>query len=128
MLDPFGIGLSDRIYDGEFRIGDHKTEFVSGTSILKFPQSEKNFIIQRDLKDQGEEFLADAFNKTLKKTKTEKVPILGLAQFSELDPESGRIVVYGDSNCVDSSHIKTGSDQWELNRININLTKISGNF
>lgn len=34
-----------------------------------------------------------------------KVPVLGLLQ-SKANEKSGRIVVYGDSNCLDSSHLE----------------------
>ncbi|CAF0772169.1 unnamed protein product [Brachionus calyciflorus] len=107
-LEPYGIAFSDRIYEGEYQIGDHTTIFSSGVSISKFPQSESNYLISRKLRDQGEAFLADYSNKTSQKSKIEQVPILGLVRLSQDKPdvEPGRIVVYGDSNCIDSSHIK----------------------
>ena len=37
----------------------------------------------------------------------EKVPILGLYQ-TKVNKGSGRIVLYGDSNCLDSSHLQKG--------------------
>lgn len=84
--------------------------YASGTSLARFPQSNSNFLIYRELNDQGEAFLADAANKTLSKTKIESVPILGLAQMklneNEEESQAGRVVVYGDSNCIDSSHMK----------------------
>ncbi len=111
MLQPFGIALGDKVYEGSFKVGDHSAYFASGTSIIKFPKSESNFLVYRDLKDQGEIFLDESFNKTSVE-KIERVPIIGLAQivnFNEDDlSKTGRIVVYGDSNCIDSSHIKNG--------------------
>lgn len=114
-MAPFGIGLGDRIYDGEFRIGEHTAGYVSGTSIVMIPPSQTNYVIERELRDEGEEFLAEAAtasvaNKSRKKPRTEKVAILGLVQTEPATTatESGRVVVYGDSNCVDSSHIKSG--------------------
>jgi hypothetical protein len=38
---------------------------------------------------------------------TESVPILGLLQ-SKASEKSGRVVVYGDSNCLDNSHLQKG--------------------
>ena len=38
---------------------------------------------------------------------TETVPILGLLQ-SKAAEKSGRVVVYGDSNCLDNSHLQKG--------------------
>lgn len=110
LLDPFGIGLSDRIFDGEFGMGGHTTAYVSGTSIVKFPKAETNYVVERELRDEGEEFLAEVLNKpkNQKKSRTEKVAILGLAQTGHDHEHSGRVVVYGDTSCVDSSHIKNG--------------------
>ena len=39
--------------------------------------------------------------------RVDKVPILGLYQTSQ-DSSSGRIVVYGDSNCLDTAHMQKG--------------------
>jgi hypothetical protein len=39
---------------------------------------------------------------------TENVPILGLLQ-SRAAEKSGRVVVYGDSNCLDNSHLHKGN-------------------
>ena len=35
------------------------------------------------------------------------IPILGLHQ-TTVNPGSGRVVLYGDSNCLDNSHMKKG--------------------
>ncbi len=112
LLSKFDILLSDKIYEGEFKIGDHIALYSSGTSIIRFPKSHKSYLLQRELKDQGEEFLADAANQTSKSI-TETIPIIGLTQTSLNgdDSNSGRIVVYGDSNCIDSSHLKKGTDK-----------------
>jgi len=111
LLEPFGIALGDKVYEGSFKIGDHSAYFASGANIIKFPKSENNFLVYRDLKDQGEIFLDESLNKTSIE-KIERVPIIGLAQvvnFNEDDlTKMGRIVIYGDSNCIDSSHIKKG--------------------
>lgn len=68
---------------------------------MTFPKSSNSFLIYRDLNDQGEQFLVD------KQIKSSKVPILGLHQI-DIEPKSGRIVVYGDSNCIDSNHLQKG--------------------
>ncbi|MCD9641041.1 Membrane-bound transcription factor site-1 protease [Datura stramonium] len=58
---------------------------ASGTDILKFPR--------------GGYFCTASFMDSLQRTDT---PILGL-----LEVGGGRIAVYGDSNCLDSSHMVT---------------------
>jgi membrane-bound transcription factor site-1 protease len=109
LLSKFDILLSDKIYEGEYKIGDHVALYSSGTSIIRFPKSNKNYLLQRELKDEGEEFLADAANRTSKSI-FETIPIIGLTQtnINGDESKSGRIIVYGDSNCIDSSHLKKG--------------------
>lgn len=107
-MEPFGIGFSDQVYEGEFKIGDHTAMYSSGTSIAKFPKSDSNYLVFKELNDQGADFLSDILGNK-KNSKTYNVPILGLAQFkqnSDQESKSGRIVVYGDSNCIDSNHMK----------------------
>ncbi len=106
-MDPFGIAFGDRIYEGDFQIGDHVAYFASGSSITKFPKSASNYLISRELIDQSEDFLAHASNKTAIVSNRATVPILGLAQFN-VDALSGRVVAYGDSNCIDSAHLTNG--------------------
>lgn len=48
-------------------------------------------------------------------SKKHLVPILGLLQ-SKANEKSGRIVVYGDSNCLDGSHLEKAC-YWMLNAI-----------
>jgi membrane-bound transcription factor site-1 protease len=38
LLAPFGVGFGDRVYSGEFSIGQDKSVFLSGTSISRFPK------------------------------------------------------------------------------------------
>lgn len=102
-MKPFNIAFGDKIYNGEFKIGEHIGVFSSGTSITMFPKSQSSYLIYRNLRNEGELFLAEMANKTLQQAKYDLVPILGLAQPNF---ESGRIVVYGDSNCIDSSQMK----------------------
>ena len=106
ILEPFGIGLGDRVYEGEFAIGDHSAYYASGTSIVKYPKSSQNYLVYRDLIDQSEDFLASASNKTQLPSAIENIPILGLAQTKSDDESAGRVVVYGDSNCIDSAHLE----------------------
>ena len=107
LLEPFGIALGDKVYESDFKIGDHTTYYASGSSIIRFPKSAKNYLVFQSLVDQGEDFLASASNKTHLPSKRDNVAILGLAQFNE-EVDSGRLVVYGDSNCIDSAHLKNG--------------------
>ncbi|XP_050419882.1 membrane-bound transcription factor site-1 protease isoform X2 [Adelges cooleyi] len=93
LLDPFGISFGPNVYNGEFDMGDRKIHYSSGSHLTTFPS--KGIVIAKTLKNQGEEFLDGD------KSKQEvKVPILGLYK------TTGHIIVYGDSNCLDNSHME----------------------
>ncbi len=92
LLRFYNISFGDGIYDGVHSLNEHTILFASGTSIVKFPKGKNSFLIYRDLDDQGEDFLKD------KQIKAYRIPILGLHQVNTND-NSGRVVVYGDSNC-----------------------------
>lgn len=97
LLSPLGMAFSDQVYEGDFTLGDHDMYYASGTSIAKFPSS--GTLITKTLKDQGNEVIKSESHTT------QDVPILGLYQTS-VKPESGRVALYGDSNCLDNSHMQ----------------------
>ncbi len=105
-MKPFDIALGDQIYEGEFKIGDHTAYYASGTKIIQFPNNEQSYLLFREMKDQGEVFLAEAKNSTVPNLPNQNIALLGLTQVDTPSGRSGRIVVYGDSNCVDSSHME----------------------
>lgn len=83
--------------------------YASGSSITNFPTD--GIVIRRNINNQGKEIIN---NKVIK---LKDVPILGLysAEFNKklqnLHPpirksSEGRIVVYGDSSCLDSAHLQ----------------------
>lgn len=73
--------------------------YSSGTSIASFPTD--GLVIKEKLNHQGNEVVTG-------ETKTEEdVAILGLHQVPGL--QSGRIVLYGDSNCLDNAHMEKGT-------------------
>ena len=100
--------LGDRIFEGDLKIGEHMASFECGTSIIKFPQSKHDYLVYSTLRDQGQEFLNLMNNRSRIKDVEETVPILGLYQV-EANKASGRLAVYGDSNCLDSSHAKNSN-------------------
>lgn len=97
LLMPYNMAFSDDVYEGDFTIGDHDMHYASGTSIAKFPQD--GLLLTQTLKNQGYEVL-----KSETQIK-EGVPILGLYQ-TTAQPSGGRIALYGDSNCLDTSHLQ----------------------
>ena len=73
--------------------------YASGTSIAQFPSA--GLVLTEHLKDQGHEVV------TGESVTRRDVPILGM-----FDPDreegGGRVVLYGDSNCFDNSHMQKG--------------------
>ncbi|XP_039276563.1 membrane-bound transcription factor site-1 protease isoform X2 [Nilaparvata lugens] len=97
LLSSWNIALGDRVFNGQFTLDDNTVNFASGTSIVRFPDN--GVVLAFPLQDQGAELLG------VKTKITEKVPILGLLQ-TQSKAKGGRIVVYGDSNCLDNSHLQ----------------------
>ncbi|KAG4144233.1 hypothetical protein ERO13_D05G025033v2, partial [Gossypium hirsutum] len=86
------------ILNGDFSIDGEHSRYASGTDIVRFP---------RDGSESGATqnvLLNSGMNKA-------DSPILGL-----LDAGEGHIAVYGDSNCLDSSHMVTNC-YWLLRKI-----------
>jgi membrane-bound transcription factor site-1 protease len=108
LLRPYAIQLSDSVYEGEYVLGEHRSYYASGTSIVRFPQSQFSYIIRQSMNDQALDFLK------IKQVTVDNVAILGLHQIefnesSHMNFLPGRIAVYGDSNCLDSSHMESGT-------------------
>ena len=80
--------------------------YASGTSISRFP--EDGTLIMETLKDQGYEVIKGETQSA------EKVAVLGLYQTTNGNKEAGahpgRISLYGDSNCLDNSHLQKGDN------------------
>ncbi|XP_029781153.1 membrane-bound transcription factor site-1 protease isoform X2 [Suricata suricatta] len=94
LLSVWNMGFSDGLYEGDFTLANHDMYYASGCSIAKFP--EDGIVITQTFKDQGLEVLKQ------ETAVVENVPILGLYQTPA--EGGGRIVLYGDSNCLDDSH------------------------
>ncbi|KJE95552.1 membrane-bound transcription factor protease [Capsaspora owczarzaki ATCC 30864] len=98
LLNGFGIALGDKVFAGEVTVrsdGENpfKAPYLSGTSITNFPP--KGLISQLRLTDQTDEMLKGLSHVD------DNVAVMGLLQTGR---SGGRIVVYGDSNCLDSAH------------------------
>ncbi|XP_052827595.1 membrane-bound transcription factor site-1 protease [Octopus bimaculoides] len=96
LLASLGMMFSDQVFEGELFLGGHELYYASGTSITKFPPD--GIVISHKLKDQGYEVLQS------RPRTVEHVPVLGLHQ-TTAKPTSGRVAIFGDSNCLDNSHM-----------------------
>uniref|UniRef100_A0A6I8S805 Membrane-bound transcription factor site-1 protease n=1 Tax=Xenopus tropicalis TaxID=8364 RepID=A0A6I8S805_XENTR len=94
LLSVWSMSFSDGIYEGDFTMANHDMYYASGCSIAMFP--EEGAVISQSLKDQGLEVLKQETSLV------QNVPVLGMYQTPS--EGGGRIVLYGDSNCLDDSH------------------------
>ena len=118
LLASWGIAFTDDAFEGDFSLGDHAMHYATGTSLGKFPKD--GIVFRTTLLDLANEMLE------LEKVKRNSVPILGILQTSKpndalndiseedetpdketwrIQKGAGRIAVYGDSNCLDNSHL-----------------------
>ncbi|KAG8376026.1 hypothetical protein BUALT_Bualt09G0020100 [Buddleja alternifolia] len=107
LLAPFGIAFGDKILNGDFVINGEQSRYASGTDIVKFPES--GYLHSFPFLDSSESGATQ--NVLLSGMSKADSPILGL-----LEAGDGRIAVYGDSNCLDSSHMVTNC-YWLLKKL-----------
>ncbi|GMI83949.1 SITE-1 protease, SITE-1 PROTEASE [Hibiscus trionum] len=99
LLAPFGIAFGDKILNGDFSIDDEQSRYASGTDIVRFPRG--GYVHSFPFLDSSESGATQnlLLNSGMNKADS---PILGLLEVGE-----GRVAIYGDSNCLDSSHMVT---------------------
>ena len=98
LLAGWGIALGDTVLDGELSLGSHDAQFSSGSSIVRFPPD--GHVVTAQLRDQGREVLGETGGGD----QLVKAGVLGLYQ-TRASSAGGRVVVFGDSNCVDGAHL-----------------------
>ncbi|KAL0905860.1 hypothetical protein M5K25_024305 [Dendrobium thyrsiflorum] len=103
LLAPLGIAFGDKILNGDFSINGEQSHYASGTDIVKFPGG--GYVHSFELQDNSE--TRGKQNSGM----TKESSILGLAEIG-----TGRVVVYGDSSCLDSSHM-VANCYWLLDKI-----------
>nr|XP_016477680.1 PREDICTED: subtilisin-like protease SBT6.1 [Nicotiana tabacum] len=102
LLATFGIAFGDKILNGDFVLSNKQNQYASGADILKFPSS--GYLHRFPFLDRSESRATQSMTKIVS-------PILGL-----LEVDGGRVAVYGDSNCLDGSHMVTDC-YWLLKKI-----------
>uniref|UniRef100_A0A1D1ZCL4 Membrane-bound transcription factor site-1 protease n=1 Tax=Anthurium amnicola TaxID=1678845 RepID=A0A1D1ZCL4_9ARAE len=108
LLAPFGVAFGDKILNGDFSIDGEQSHYASGTDIIKFPA--RGYVHSFQFQDHSESGATQNVLQTSGMTKVD-YSILGL-----LEVGGGRLAVYGDSNCLDSSHMVTNC-YWLLRKI-----------
>ncbi|XP_041986880.1 membrane-bound transcription factor site-1 protease [Aricia agestis] len=112
LLSMYQVAFGDRVFEGSFKLGGHRMYYASGTHIHSFP--EHGILLTAKLTDQGQHIMSTEKNSGGGGStgETVDVPILGLLQTdgetrdytnstSDQVPKAGRIVVYGDSSCLE---------------------------
>eukprot|EP01018_Ginkgo_biloba_P001924 Gb_20792 [translate_table: standard] len=110
LLKPFGIAFGDTILNGAFSLGGERSHYASGTDIVKFPEG--GFVHSFSFQDSSDGSTTQNILQASGLAKVES-PVLGVL---ELGGGTGRIAVYGDSNCLDSSHMVINC-YWLLRKI-----------
>lgn len=127
----WGIAFGDQVRNGQFTLGQHPpVTFASGTTITRFPKD--GVILYTELHDQGQELLLESESrstmsvpilglfqtsdyKNIKKVHNEDRSNNAISDKENVEKDDakdqisvvpGRIVVYGDSNCIDDSHLQ----------------------
>eukprot|EP00004_Rigifila_ramosa_P015994 TRINITY_DN375_c0_g1_i4.p2 TRINITY_DN375_c0_g1~~TRINITY_DN375_c0_g1_i4.p2 ORF type:complete len:263 (-),score=43.75 TRINITY_DN375_c0_g1_i4:99-887(-) len=96
LVSAFGIGLGDTVLRGSFEVDGHRVQVSSGAPIFAFPQD--GFLLSAVFSDEGRLLLSAG-----KDQKCVNTAIAGGFQvIDDNGQQGGRIVVFGDSNCVDS--------------------------
>ncbi|XP_078169721.1 SITE-1 protease [Carex rostrata] len=107
LLGTFGIALGGKVLNGDFSMNGEHSHYASGTDIVRFPAG--GFLHAFEFQDDSE---GGSTQGTLQISSSMKLfSILGLAKVGR-----GRVSVYGDSNCLDSSHMVTNCF-WLLRKI-----------
>lgn len=96
--------------------------YASGTIIKKFPSDGRVFVTK--MLDQGGQVIYQKNENEPKVPEYKNVAVLGITE--KYNPSSGRIGIYGDSNCLDSAHMKKDCF-WMLNQMISELSLSSSN-
>lgn len=117
LLAPFGIAFGDKVLSGDFSINGEQTHYASGTDIVQFPAG--GFLHSFQLQDNSKISQDNSRSADTQNTpdKSKLSSILGM-----MEAGKGRVAVYGDSNCLDSSHMVTNC-YWLLRK----LVEFTGN-
>lgn len=102
LLGQFGIAFGDVVTEGYFTMGDHGMYYASGTSLIRFPQTSRTILIERELNNQGAELLSNDAKTRIKRV----VPILGMLQVAKSD--IGQNVANVRINDYNADNVETG--------------------
>lgn len=102
LLAPFGVAFGDAVLRGDLSVGGLAVQLASAAQIVRFPVG--GWLVRAaSLQDEGAKIAGVLPFMRVRRN----VPILGLLQ--PRAPGAGRLVTFGDSECVDSLAAQQGS-------------------
>lgn len=107
LLAPYGAAFGDRAWYGSVEVGGQSIHYASGTSIARWPRG--GYLLEAQLTephpDQGratqQKHLVPFMGAIPGANVADAIRAVGNYSWITNDMKSGRIVVYGDSNCWD---------------------------
>mmetsp|Transcript_1171 Transcript_1171/g.3431 ORF Transcript_1171/g.3431 Transcript_1171/m.3431 type:complete len:1157 (-) Transcript_1171:13-3483(-) len=98
LLAPYNIALGDAVLTGMVSLGQSSAKVSSGANIIQFPKgSYVHTALMQDRSNGPDRTAAGRIGGS--RQSSGQYPVLGMASFKK-----GRIAVFGDANCLDSSH------------------------
>ena len=102
LFAPFGVAFGDSVLRGELSVGGSTVQLASAAPILRFPSS--GWLVRaQSLQDEGAKIYGALPFMRMRRD----VPMLGLLQ--PRASGAGRIVAFGDSECLDSLSAQQGN-------------------
>ncbi|CAL8462817.1 g2351 [Coccomyxa elongata] len=101
LLAPYGIAFGDAVLEGQATIDGEQVYYASGTNIVRFPVG--GYLHALALGDKAATGTARSAGRFGTAASGGLHAVLGLTQHNG----GGRVAVYGDSNCLDSSHMRS---------------------
>jgi membrane-bound transcription factor site-1 protease len=106
LLEPWGIAFGDTVINGRFELQRRSITFASGAPLVQFPKGGlvHSFHFTEKSATKGGVVTGNRGNN---------YPVMGFFH-PHNSPHAGKIVVHGDSNCLDSSHMAANQDGFLL--------------
>ncbi|EIE27171.1 subtilisin-like protein [Coccomyxa subellipsoidea C-169] len=100
LLAPYGIAFGDAVLEGQATIDGEQVFYASGANLVRFPAG--GHLHALALGDKAATGTARSAGRFGTAASGGLHAVLGLTEH-----KGGRVAVYGDSNCLDSSHMRS---------------------
>ncbi|CAL5228891.1 g12106 [Coccomyxa viridis] len=100
LLRPYGIAFGDAVLEGQAALDGEQIYYASGANIVRFPAG--GYLHAQNLADKAAAGTTRSVGRFGTAASGDTHAVLGVTEFGK-----GHVAVYGDSNCLDSSHMRT---------------------